>query len=159
MRTIVLLSCMFGLTLPAIAQSEPRLTGRNCDLISPPLNAGEVMNHGVIYRVFPRAKDIGKRYSGCQVMFQPDGDKWLVVSVTEVEKGDPTWVWSPSLDNAPASACRYRKGKAVFGDANDCPMPEFLIQKSLASGCSQLMQEAISKKGLGAPTPRGCEFR
>jgi hypothetical protein len=135
--------------------TNPRPNGRNCDLASPPADAGEEMSHGTTLRVYPRAKDIDSKYSGCQVLFAPNAEKWAVVSLTEVVKGDPVRVWAGEPD--PAMDCRFKQGKVVRGDPGKCPMPEFLLLKSMAPGCVEIVREAVATHGLGAPRPRECD--
>jgi hypothetical protein len=159
MRIALFLGYLLISILPVIARGETRPTGKNCDIASPPDEAGEVMNHGVVLRVFPRAKDIGNSYTGCQVLFQPDGEKWVVVSFTEVVKGDPTRIWSPYVSDGAVLACRFKKGKTVSDNVGSCPMPDFLIKKSVPPGCSRRMQDAFALNGPGATLPQECEFQ
>jgi hypothetical protein len=146
------------LALPAPAVAAPRPSGTNCDLKSPPTEAGEEMNHGVTLRVFPRAKSINSSYSGCQVLFAPAAGSWHVVSIAEVAAGDPTRIWSEHAGNDESVACRYKNGTVVEGNADKCPHPEFLLIKSMAPGCVKLLQEAVAKGGLGAATPAHCQY-
>lgn len=133
--------------------------GKNCSLALPPAGAGEEMNHGQVLRVFPRAKDIGVNYSGCQVLFAPAAGEWQVVSLTEVVNGEPVRVWSDHEKDEAVLACRYASGKVIAGDPDNCPMPELLLVKSMAPGCVKAMQEAVAKQGLGARRPRYCEHQ
>lgn len=132
--------------------------GRNCTLSVPPADAGEELNHGMVLRVYPRAKDIDSNYTGCQAMLAPDGQRWVVVSLTEVVKGDPVRVWSAHEQYASILNCRFKGGKVVRGDPDQCPAPEFLLIKSIAPGCVHTVREAISMHGLGAPRPAECEY-
>lgn len=133
-----------------------RPTGANCTLQSPPAEAGELAADGEIIRVFPRAKDIGARYTGCQVMFAELG-QWVVVSLTEVVEGDPVRIWSEHAPSEPLFSCRYRNGKVVLGDPANCPTPlDRLLVKSLPAGCIKLIRESHAKNGPKAPSPPGC---
>jgi hypothetical protein len=116
------------------------------------------MNHGAVLRIYPRAKDIGARYTGCQVLFAPHAGKWHVVSLTEVVNGEPVRIWSEHEPDESVLACRYKNGKVVVGNPEKCPMAEFLLLKSMAPGCVKLMQEAVAKQGLGAQSPKQCEY-
>jgi hypothetical protein len=133
--------------------------GANCNLSSPPASAGEESNHGIVLRIYPRAKDIDSRYTGCQALLAPDGERWAVVSLTEVVEGDPVRVWSPHEPDAAVLACRFRNGKVVQGNPGTCPAPEFLLVKSMEPGCVEVIREAVAKQGLGASRPARCEYR
>jgi hypothetical protein len=137
---------------------NPRPIGKNCALAAPPQTAGEESNHGAVLRIFPRAKDINDEYTGCQALFAEYNGKWVVVSLTEVIKGDPIRIWSEHDPDSAAMSCRYTKGKVVRGNPDTCPSAEFILMKSLAPGCVQIIREAVSKHGLGAPRPAACEY-
>src|SRR5262245_48288118 len=124
------------------AADNPRPVGTNCTLASPPAEAGEESNHGMVLRVYPRAKDISAQYSGCQAFFVEYGGKWVVLSLTEVAAGDPLRVWSEHDPNDAAFSCRYSKGKVVQGNPDTCPAPQFLLVKSLPLGCVKLIRES-----------------
>ena len=151
MRTAVLICA--AIAFPVMA-AEPRPVGQNCDLLAPPASAGEEANHGMLLRIFPRAKDIDATYSGCQVLFASYEGKWVVVSLTEIVKGDPVRLWSEHDKDAARQACRYRNGRVVRGNPDTCPASQFLLVKSLAPGCFQKMEG----KSAGAPPPPECEY-
>jgi hypothetical protein len=149
--TLVLFLLFHGV---AIAGND-RPVGINCDLKVPPTLAGEEINHGFVLRIYPRAKDISASYTGCQVLFHPDGDKWVVVTLTEVIAGDPVRIWSAD-DDSEMAACRFKNGKLVAGNPEKCPMPRFLLLRSLAPGCFVQTRKAVETNGLGAPRPPEC---
>jgi len=159
MRIPLVLSFFLLAAAPALSAGPGRPTGINCDLSSPPAAAGEEMNHGAVLRVFPRAKDIGPTYTGCQALLAPDGEKWVVVSITEVVNGDPLRVWSDYEKDPAVLACRFKGGKVVEGDPNKCPVPQFMLVKSIAPGCVRIIQAAVAKHGLGAQWPQECEYQ
>ena len=133
------------------AQStEP--TGQNCRLAVPPSDAGESPDHGVVLRVYPRARDISSRYSGCQTMWAPQAERWLKISVAEIVNGDPVRLWTSDDVGGAISSCRYEKGKIVSGEAGACPAPAFLIQQSFPAGCASKLFAA-----KGGPVA-GCEI-
>lgn len=143
---------------PCGAAENPRPVGPNCALSAPPANSGEESNHGAILRVFPRARDINSKYSGCQALFAEHKGQWVVVSVTEVVQGDPVRVWSEQSLDDDSLFCRYSRGKVVRGNPETCPMPDFILLKSLAPGCAQRIREAVINRGVGAPMPEGCKY-
>jgi hypothetical protein len=159
LRVASLLMCLLFWVLPVRAADTDKPMGGNCDLTSPPATAGEEINHGITLRVYPRAKDIDTRYSGCQVLFAPEGQKWTVLSLTEVIEGDPVRVWSAYETDTTALACRFKQGKVVQGNPDTCPAPEFILVKSLASGCVRTMQDSVAKHGLGTARPPECEYQ
>ncbi|WP_407116044.1 hypothetical protein [Bradyrhizobium sp. LMG 9283] len=135
--------------------AEMRPQGKNCELVEPPADAGEDTNHGMVLRVYPRAKDIGPNYSGCQLLMVQSKEKWLVVLYTEVTAGDPIRVWS-EFEPAPAKlACRFKAGKLVSGNEEICPAPQDLLTRSLAPGCVSAIGEEINKR---TPRPVGCDY-
>jgi hypothetical protein len=130
--------------------------GANCALAAPPEAAGEELNHGLVLRIYPRARDIGSKYTGCQIMWAPDGSKWVKVSVVAIKNGDPVRLWPPDHSQSELMACRYRNGRVVAGNPENCAAPQFLIAKSFAPGCVEKMRTAIAASGVGAPQPQGC---
>jgi len=158
-RAAFLFALLLVLALPAHSAHALRPKGANCNLIAPPADAGEEMIHGLIIRVFPRARDINATYSGCQAVLVPDGKKWTVLFLTEIVAGDPVRIWSPDKSAQADLACRYKQGKVIKGDPDECLAPELLLRKSLAPGCSVKIQEAVAKHGLGAPRPPECEYQ
>jgi hypothetical protein len=155
MRPYRFLVALFFLAACSPATAQPRPTGSNCNLTKPPESSGEEVNHGATLRIFPRAKDIGPGYSGCQTLWAPDGNRWVLVSLVEISRGDPTRVWSPDEADAEITACRFKDGEVVRGDPAKCPVPRYLILKSLAPGCVERIRKAIAK---GEDDARGCKY-
>ncbi len=137
---------------------ESRPIGENCNISTPPINAGEEMNHGVTLRIYPRAKDISESYSGCQSLWAPDKDGWVVVAVSEYINGYPVRLWSPHEKDPDKKSCRYSKGKLVSGNKGKCPISESLVMRSLPSGCVENIRNAVAKDGIGAPRPSECKY-
>lgn len=160
LKLLALLFAMILITSSVVknAAAQDRPSGLNCDLRKPPTSAGEEMNHGVTLRIHPRAKDISPAYSGCQVMFAPNGQGWAVTSLTEVVKGDPIRIWTDDPSNKEALNCLYQRGKVVRGNPDKCPAPAFLLAKSLASGCVKQLSAAVQKSGIEVKWPKGCGY-
>lgn len=148
MRAIFL--CMLFAFFTVAAANGDRPVGTNCNLKSPPENAGEDAFHGITMKIYPRAKDISSKYSGCQVMWVPDGGKWHIARLVAIEGGDPVRIWTPDK-SAGTGACRYKNGKVVKGDPNKCGPTTYLIAKSLPAGC----MERTAKAGQ---RPNDCNF-
>jgi hypothetical protein len=158
MRPVNYLLLLLILALAAPVGAAERPEGTNCRLSAPPESAGEEFSHGAILRSYPRARDINGAYTGCQLMWAPDGAKWVIISATEVVRGDPVRIWSPHAGDPRLTACQYKNGRVISGVAETCAAPEFLVAKSLAPGCVKRLQEAVAAGGLGAPKPSGCEY-
>ena len=158
MNAFALLVLLLVVSSGALAGEMERPQGRNCELSAPPEAAGEEFNHGIILRIFPRARDIDATYSGCQTMWAPNGTNWVPISVTEVVGGDPVRIWSPDARNPALTACRYKKGEVISGVAATCVAPDFLLAKSLAPGCVKKIQAAVAAGGITAPWPAGCAY-
>lgn len=140
-----------------IAAGTGRPTGNNCDVSEPPESAGEDFNHGGVIRVYPRAKDINEKYTGCQTTWLPDKEKWLIVSMVAIEFGYPIRIWAPSIPGPIPANCTYKKGKLRKGDAKSCPDAKSLTVKSLDPGCGEKIKLAVAA-GLGAQMPSGCKY-
>ena len=142
----------------ALAQPVARPQGKNCDIPDPPADAGEEINHGYVLRVFPRAKDIGASYTGCQLLWHPVGSKWLTVAVTQVVNGDPVRVWSPEDPKGSRSACAYRQGRVIRGNPETCPSPRFLLVKSLPPGCAERIRSQATDSSAAGSWPSDCQY-
>ena len=135
-----------------VSAHDVRPTGQNCNLSDPPRDAGEEFNHGITLKIYPRARDIDKNYTGCQTVWMPDGRRWPTVGIVAIERGDPVRLWTEHENDPGRQACRYREGRVVQGDPEKCPVPEFLITKSLAPGCVARIAKA------GGQFPPECEY-
>jgi hypothetical protein len=91
-------------------------------------------------------------------MLAPNEGKWVIVSLTEVVKGDPIRIWSEHERDSTVLACLFKNGNVVRGDPGTCPAPEFLLVKSLAPGCVRVVQDTVAKSGLGTPWPLECKY-
>jgi hypothetical protein len=152
----LLLFLVLWISGSAFPQSRP--VGLNCDLVKPPADAGEEQNHGATMRIFPGAKAIGPTYSGCQVLFAPDGQEWVTVALTEVVNGDPTRVWSEYESDPKRMQCLCKHGKVVRGERDTCPVLDSILVKSMPPGCVRAIGDLVAKSGLGAKWPKECEY-
>lgn len=156
MRLIFLTHFCLFICLSVHAGEVARPQGNNCALTAPPETAGEEFNHGLVIRIHPRARDIDSSYTGCQVIWAPNGRQWVMVSVVAIEKGDPVRIWWPDSSQPELMACRYKNGRVVAGNPESCAAPQFLIAKSVAPGCTDKLRATIAAGGVGAPPPQGC---
>ena len=127
MRSLFI-AALATLALASYGAEDNRPIGPNCALEAPPAEAGEDSNHGRRIRVFPRAKDIGADYSGCQAVFMEDHGKWVVWYLVEIASGYPLRVWSEFGSGDPIFSCRYSKGNLVRGDPDSCPAAQLLLK-------------------------------
>jgi hypothetical protein len=141
-----------------LGEASDRPTGTNCNLATPPAASGEDSSHGIAIRVYPRAKDIGPAYTGCQVVWAQDREGWVEIAVTEIDHGDPVSIWSADQSDARSYSCRYRHGRVVSGDGVTCVDPQSLIAKSMAPGCVAKMSVAVANGGPTAQLPQACEY-
>src|SRR5690348_16727534 len=94
MRLFQLVAAVLLLTVWNLGDASDRPGGTNCNLSAPPAASGEDSNHGIIVRIFPRAKDIGPTYTGCQIMWVQAPDGWAKIAITEIDHGDAVSIWS-----------------------------------------------------------------
>jgi len=153
MRAALILAILLPFS-PAFADETGRPTGENCGLAAPPEAAGEEVDHGLTLRIYPRARDIGSKYGGCQVRWAADKDRWNVVAIVSIVSGEPVRLWSPQVS---VVTCLYDKGKLIQGDARNCPDSQSLVLKSRAAGCLEKIQRTISQGGNPSPHIEGCE--
>jgi hypothetical protein len=135
---------------------DPRPKGSNCNLESPPATSGEEAHMGTKLLVYPRAKDITTTYTGCQSLWWtgPNQEVKLVLLVY-VEAGFPVRTWANSPQDERGEDCRYKNGKTVSAKPEQCTESEYVLLKSLPSGCFKRIQEAMATK---SPHPPDCEY-
>ena len=78
--------------------------------------------------------------------------------MVEIVKGDPIRIWSPHNTESHVTSCRFKAGRVVRGNPAECPMPEYLVQKSLAPGCVERIRQAVAIGGIEIASPAGCEY-
>lgn len=136
---------MFSVLLVSsqVLAAEARPVGANCSASQPPMGAGEEGGHGFVLKVFPRTGDIGKQYSGCQVVFGMGRDGAVRLAwIIEIKRGDPVRMWSPDKDMKDLSACRYKNRQLLRGDPDVCPRGESLLVPTQPAGCFSDSPEA-----------------
>ena len=153
MRTTLALALLF-LSALAMADETGRPSGANCSLAAPPETAGEESVQGVTLRIFPRARDLGDKYTGCQVRWAADKDRWSLAGAVWIASGEPIRLWSPEVS---VVTCLYDKGKLIQGDAKSCPDQQSLVLKSLAPGCLEKIRRTVAQGGNAKPHIAGCD--
>jgi hypothetical protein len=131
----------FCMAAPARA-ADDRPTGKNCDVAAPPAGSGEEVNQGAVLKIFPRISDINGSYVGCQTLWATTGDQVVLVSVSAVEEGFVTRVWSPDPRAKGLNSCRFFHGKLMRGTEDSCPDAELLLIKSMPPGCAERSLDA-----------------
>lgn len=134
MRFAAFLLVGVSTALPAAAQA---LKGENCDLISPPADAGEIFfattKSTFAGRVYPRLSAVPRDYTGCQVL-------WALVngersrSLTLFEAGRVVAISPVGFE----PLCRPGEKAAVVG----CVPRKEAIQVSFPPGCAARTAEA-----------------
>jgi hypothetical protein len=137
---MLLMSALVLLCGCALADERDRPVGQNCDLATPPTGAGEEAHHGVLLRVFPRAREIGAHYDGCQVVWiQREKDvtlAWIVV----VQRGEAVRIWS-----------RDPEMRAMLGQTS-----KNMIMKSYLPGCISKAPDGLTEAEFGAYGRKYC---
>ncbi len=134
---------------------DPRPTGLNCNLSSPPPESGEEAHMGSKLLIFPRASAIDSAYSGCQSLWMPFKGKYELAMLVEVQDGDPVRSWSASPERQRGEGCRYKAGRVVAGPVSECTDPRILILKSVPSGCFPRIARAAA---AGEQWPVDCQY-
>jgi hypothetical protein len=118
MRTLLMYALLL-LSGCALADERDRPVGQNCDLATPPKSAGEEGHHGVLLLVFPRAREIGAHYDGCQVVWIKREKELTLAWIVVIQRGQAVRVWS-----------RDAEMKAMLGGNS-----KRMIMKSYLPGC------------------------
>jgi hypothetical protein len=128
-----------------------RPQGTNCHLTAPPKTAGEINAPHEIMFVYPRTKDIGMAYRGCQTVWaRADRGDWEVVSLVRIEQRAVVEVWPPPPDGESADHCVYSNGRILPGSPASCGA---LIIQSFPAGCLARSLEMHIFPSM----PKGCE--
>jgi len=138
-----------------------RPNGENCNIDIPPENSGEDSHmYGGIFKVFPRAKDIGKTYTGCQTIWHnpATGSDPLanlkLLTVIKLKNGNIAHSWSPDGAAFNINECKYENGKELKTNGKACYRAEHLPIKSMRPGCLKELLAATYDRTL--PLPKDC---
>jgi hypothetical protein len=130
---------------PAFGADLP-FAGANCEIASPPAQAGESLAQGAVLKVWPRKAALTRTYKGCQTTWIESRGQWIPLGVAFLEAGEVAGFWAPPPD---AITCRYQARKAVGKDAAKCPPASGLLVASMPTGCA--------KRILGRAGTEGCK--
>jgi hypothetical protein len=135
MRTL-LISALVLLCGCAFADERDRPVGQNCQLATPPQGAGEEAHHSVLMLVFPRARQIGPDYNGCQVVWIKREKEATLAWIVVIQGGEAVRVWSQDAEiTAMLGQCVWEKGVLKKGAAEVCGNSKSMIMKSYLPGC------------------------
>jgi hypothetical protein len=148
------LVCALTLVLSNVPESVIPRTATNCALDVPPERSGEDFSHGLEARIFPRLAELPARYNGCQSQWLRDHDRWVKLSSTYIDGGQPTGHESYDEKGVLQISCRYKKTRLVAGPLDSCPAFEVLLLHSLPPGCVSKIQGRPKSGAL----PKGCEY-
>jgi hypothetical protein len=138
MRTL-LMSALLLLCGGAFGDERDRPVGQNCDLATPPSSAGEETHHGVLLLVFPRAREIGAHYEGCQVVWIQRKEAVTLAWIVVIQGGQAVRVWSEDAEM-----------KAMLGNSKG------MIMKSYLPGCISKAPDAMTESEFRAYDRRHC---
>lgn len=124
----------------------------NCDLEQPPENSGEDSHmYAGLFKIYPRAKNIPKNYTGCQITWQSNPKdnkfplKWTSVSKIKYDKGEVKSVeWGKVAEGKEIKNCIYQEGNIISGD--NCYPAKKLPLKSMAPGCFKKLLELTKNR-------------
>lgn len=129
------------------AKAVPPFKGANCQVASPPANAGEAIAQGVTAKVYPRRAQIDNKYTGCQTSWAESRGKWVVMGVSSFERGEAVAFWTPPPESV---LCKYSNGQSVGSKPGTCPAHASLAVPSMAPGCVARI--------LGRAGTEGCKY-
>jgi len=152
-----LMSALLLLCGYALGDERDRPVGQNCDLATPPKGAGEGVHHGVLLLVFPRAREIGSSYNGCQVVWIQRDKELTLAWIVVVQGGEAVRVWSQDADmKAMLGQCVWEKGIVKKGSSEVCGNSKNIIMKSYLPGCISKAPDGLTGAELGAYDQRSC---
>ena len=134
-----------------------RPVGENCSIEIPPKSSGEDAHmYGGVFKVYPRAKDISKNYSGCQIIWhgKESLENFSLFSIVKFEKGRLVRFWAPPNGNSDTISCEYINGLPAPGGGRDCAKAEGFPVKSMRPGCLNDFVKAQLDRSL--PLPKDC---
>lgn len=128
-----LLSGLLLTLLPAIAGNVFAAT--NCDLKTPPADAGETQAHGVILYIYPRTHEITDSYNGCQNMWFLDDTHFRKLSRVHYVDGKATRYDNIKIHGGVGYQCQYQDGALIENNDKRCPAFEQINKKTYQAGC------------------------
>jgi hypothetical protein len=109
--------------------------GDNCGLQVPPKEAGEDGFEGGILLIYPRRAQIGKSYTGCQLVWLGRDGKLSPYLVGVFRSGKLERMINLRDANDPIAQCLFKDGKLVQGDSKICQAVDLFPFRSMPPGC------------------------
>jgi len=107
----------------------------NCDLKTPPTDAGETQAHGVILYIYPRTHEIDRTYHGCQNMWFLDDEHFRKLSRVYYVDGQAIRYENIKIFGGIGYQCHYEKELSAEDNDKRCPDYEQLSKPSYQAGC------------------------
>jgi len=120
-----------------------------CAIADPPSEAGEQAHMGELLLVYPRARDIGEAFTGCQSLWGRAKAGTHLIGRFEYMKGSFVAVH----DGEDRIRCEYGNGKLISVLPTACPKSLPSPIPSLPPGCFSKVQRAIETNDTTSP---GC---
>lgn len=151
MRGVTLAFITVGMISTACAATPQRPKGANCRLDAPPRSAGEINAPREIAFVYPRTKDIGMGYLGCQTVWvRGEHGAWDIVTLVRIERRSIVEVWPPPPDDESPEHCAYSHGRILPNGPAVCRALQTL---SFPAGCLA----RSFRMHIYSAMPKGCE--
>lgn len=115
--------------------ASPVISGTNCDLVKPPVDAGETQAHGVILYIYPRSNTIDKSYTDCQNQWFLDEDHFRKLSIVYYMNGAATSYDNLNIRGDISYRCQYVDRRPTDSSDRRCPDFERLMIKTYQPGC------------------------
>ena len=157
MRTFLICSLVLLCSGCAHVDDRNRPVGQNCDLATPPKSAGEDAHHGVLLLVYPRAREIGTNYNGCQVAWIQHENEATLAWIVVIQQGEVVRVWSqdPQME-AMLGQCVWENGIIKKGTSGACGDSKSMIMKSFLPGCISKAPTSFTEAELKAYDTNYC---
>jgi hypothetical protein len=150
-RCVALAFLTGGLISMACGATSERPQGENCRLTAPPRSAGEINAPRQVVFVYPRTKDIGIGYLGCQTAWaRGEHGTWEIVSLVRIERRNVVEVWPPPPDGESPGHCTYSHGRILPNSPDECRTLQTI---SFPPGC---LTRSLRLHVYPA-MPKGCE--
>jgi hypothetical protein len=151
------MSAFLVLCACALASGGDRPVGQNCELTTPPKNAGEEAHHSVLLLVYPRAREIGTNYNGCQVVWIQREKAATLAWIVVIQGGEAVRVWSldPEMETM-LGQCVWEKGVLKQGKSEVCGSSKSMIMKSYLPGCISRVPDGLTESEFEEYGKKSC---
>jgi len=148
---LVLALSLFFLIVMNQADAQPFIPtdAPNCNISSPPADAGEGHVHGAELRVYPRNKVVDAGYSGCQTVWFLIDQSWIRTIFAYYELGSAKIIILNAQDEQ--VVCQYQQSIRISGNREACGDSPGVLERidSHPPGCYE-------KLSLAPPIVKEC---